>query len=227
MVVYDVFSKREGGRDVAQPAAVPGGSSLDEAISRVRRLSTEPVRAIFLTRALNAAAWLVQALDTSALSEAAAQPTDYSFLLRALEAPEVVEALARDDPLAEARLAGLRSKTFLLHAEGGAVPVEEAAAMLGLTRQAVDRRRRAGKLIGLTMGRRGYLYPAWQFGEHGTIPGLEETLAALDSFGPWSQVSWFIGPNTRLGSRSPLTMLREGQIEPVVRAAQLYGEQGG
>jgi len=99
----------------------------------------------------------------------------------------------RDDPLAEARLAGLRSKTFLLQAEGGAVPVEEAAAMLGLTRQAVDRWRRAGKLIGLTMGRRGYLYPAWQFGEHGTIPGLEETLAALDSFGPWSQVSWFNG----------------------------------
>ena len=212
---------------MARAAIVPGGSSLDEAISRVRRLSGEPVRTIFLTRALNAAAWLVQALDMPALSEAAAQRTDYSLLLRALEAPEVVEALARDDPLAEARLAGLRSKTFLLQAEGGAVPVEKAAAMLGLTRQAVDRRRRAGKLIGLTMGRRGYLYPAWQFGEHGTIPGLEETLAALDSFGPWSQVSWFISPNTRLGGRSPLSVLREGQVEPVVRAAQLYGEQGG
>jgi hypothetical protein len=149
------------------------------------------------------------------------------FLLRALDAPEVVEALVRDDPLAEARLAGLRSKTFLLQAEGGAVPVKEAAAMLGLTRRAIDRRRRAGKLIGLTMGRRGYLYPAWQFGEHGTIPGLEETLAALDSFGPWSQVSWFISPNTRLGGRAPLSVLREGQVEPVVGAAQLYGEQGG
>ena len=67
----------------------------------------------------------------------------------------------------------------------------------------------------------------WQFGEHGTIPGLEETLAALDSFGPWSQVSWFISPNTRLGGRSPLSVLREGQVEQVVRAAQLYGEQGG
>jgi len=144
-----------------------------------------------------------------------------------LEVPEVVEVLARDDPLAEARLAGLRSKTFLLQAEGGAVPVEEAAAMLGLTRQAIDRRRRGGRLIGLTMGRRGYLYPVWQFGEHGTIPGLEETLAALDSFGPWSQVSWFISPNTRLGGRSPLSVLREGQVEQVVRAAQLYGEQGG
>jgi hypothetical protein len=40
-------------------------------------------------------------------------------------------------------------------------------------------------------------------------------------------VSWFISPNTRLSGRSPLSMLREGQVEPVVRAAQLYGEQGG
>src|SRR5918912_765894 len=126
MVVYDVFSKRGGGKYVARAAIVPGGSSLDEAISRVRRLSGEPVRTIFLTRALNAAAWLVQALDMPALSEAAAQRTDYSLLLRALEAPELVEALARDVPLAEARLAGLRSKTFLLQAEGGAVPVEKA-----------------------------------------------------------------------------------------------------
>lgn len=212
---------------MAHAAARTELSSFDEAIERIGCLRTGPVQTIFLTRGLNALAWLVHALDTPALSEAAAQRTDYSVLVRALEAPEVVAALVADDPLAEARLEGLEAKAFLLQAEGGVVPVDEAASRLGLTRQAVDRRRRSGKLLALTMGRRGYLYPLWQFDEQGTIPGLEEILAALDSFGPWAQVSWFISPNTRLDHRSPLSLLRERQVAPVARAARLYGEHGG
>jgi hypothetical protein len=207
-------------------SALEESLSFDEATARVRGLAREPVRRIFLTRALNAAAWLAQTLDTPALSEAAAQRTDYSLLLRALEAPEIVEFLASDDPLAEARLSGLRSKTFLLHAEGGAISAGEAAALLGLTRQGVDRRRRAGRLLALTVGRRGYRYPVWQFAERGTLPGIENTLTALDSFGEWSQVSWFINPNIDLDGRSPLSLLREGRVEPVVQAAHRYGEMG-
>ena len=201
-------------------------SSLDEATARVRGLAREPVRRIFLTRALNAAAWLAQTLDTPALSEAAAQRTDYSFLLRALEAPEIVEALVADDPLAEARLSGLRSKMFLLHAEGGTISADEAATSLSLTRQGVDRRRRAGRLLALTVGRRGYRYPVWQFADHGMLPGIEETLVALNSFGEWSRMSWFINPTVDLGGRFPLSLLREGRVELVVRAAHRYGEMG-
>jgi hypothetical protein len=201
-------------------------SSFDEATARVRGLAREPVRRIFLTRMLNATAWLVRELDAPALSEAAAQRTDYSVLLRALEAPEIVESLASDDPLAEARLSGLRSKAFLAQAEGGTLSAEETANVLGLTRQGVDRRRRAGRLLALTLGRRGYRYPIWQFADQGMLPGMEETLAALDSFGEWSQVSWFINPNMDLDGRSPLSLLREGRVEPVVRAAHRYGEMG-
>lgn len=212
---------------VQAAATADATPSLSAAVERIRRLRMGPVESIFLARALNTLAGLVQALDTPALIEAAAQRTDYGVLLRALEAPEVVAALVADDPLAEARLQGLEARTFLLHAEGGAVSADEAAALLGLTRQAVDRRRRANKLLALTMGRRGYVYPAWQFCEQGTLPGLEETLAVLDAFGPWSRLSWFISPNARLDRRSPLSLLREGQVAPVIKAAQLYGEQGG
>lgn len=213
---------------MAQATAISGRpSSLDTALERVHSASTTPVRTVFLTRMLNAVAWLADTLDEPELSDAAAQRTDYSVLLRALEAPEVVQALASDDPLAKARLSGLESKRFLLHAEGGVISVAEAAHRLGLTRQGVDRRRRAGRLIGLTMGRRGYAYPVWQFGEIGTLPGLEQVLAALGELGSWSQVSWFISPNARLEGSSPLSRLRAGEIEPVVAAARAYGEQGG
>lgn len=212
---------------MAQAATIPRHSSLDAALARVHASSTTPVRAIFLTRMLNAVAWLSETLDEPELGDAAAQRSDYGALLRALEAPEIVQALVTDDPLAQARLSGLESKRLLLHAEGGTVTAAEAAQRLGLTRQGVDRRRRAGRLIGLTMGRRGYAYPVWQFGEVGTLPGLARVLAALDDLGPWSQVSWFISPNTRLDGDSPLIRLRAGEVEPVVTAARAYGEQGG
>ena len=201
-------------------------SSFDEAASRIRGLAREPVRRIFLTRALNAAASLAETLDTPALSEAAAQRTDYSFLLRALEAPEIVKDLTDDDPLAEARLSGLRSKAFLVQAEGGTISADEAAEVLGLTRQGIDRRRRAGRLLALTLGRRGYRYPLWQFSGHGMLPGLEDTLRALDSFGEWARASWFINPNMDFDGRSPLTLLRQGHSEPVIQAARRYGEMG-
>lgn len=104
--------------------------------------------------------------------------------------------------------------------------VEEAADALGLTRQGVDRRRRAGRLLALSMGKRGYLYPVWQFTQGGTLRGLEETLDAFQDIGPWAQLAWFISPNTRLGGEPPLDMLRAGEIGRVVEAASVYGEQG-
>jgi hypothetical protein len=118
---------------------------------------------------VNAVAGLGETLDEGAMGEAAGQRTDYAALLRALEAPEMVQSLVADDPLAKARLSGLESKQFLLKAEGGTLSVEEAAQRLGLTRQGVDRRRRAGRLIGVTMGRRGYRYPVWQFADTGSL----------------------------------------------------------
>src|SRR5690606_41693050 len=59
-----------------------------------------------------------------------------------------------------ARLRGLRMRARLLAAEGGTLSSTEVADLLGITRQAVNKRRKAGRLIGLATGRRGYAYPA-------------------------------------------------------------------
>lgn len=212
---------------MAQAAHVtPVTTAVDTALGEVRAACQGPVQAIFLSRALRAIATLARTLDVDALSDAAAQPTDYSLLLDALANPDVLAILNADNPLSEARLAGLRGKKELIEAEGGALTAEEAAQTLGLTRQGVDRRRRAGKLLALSLGKRGYLYPAWQFAQGGTLPGLEQTLDAFQDIGPWAQLAWFISPNTRLEGQSPLDALRAGAIDRVVAAAAVYGEQG-
>lgn len=205
----------------------PAPKAVEDALERVRRSGNEPLRAAFMTRILNAVAHLAEDVDPWVLSDASSESSDYAVLFSVLNQPEALATLRRDDPLAEARLAGLRSRELLLGAEGGAVAADQAASLLGISRQAVDRRRRAGKLIGLTLGRRGFAYPAWQFAEGGTLAGLDETLAALHEYGPWMQTAWFVNPNTRLDGDTPLMRLRRKDVAPVVAAARLYGEQGG
>ena len=148
------------------------------------------------------------------------------MLLRALETPGALAVLVAADPLADARLRGLAIRDELLQREGGTLAVEQVAAHLGLTRQAVDKRRRAGKLLGLHTGRRGYAYPAWQLGQNGVLQGFEETLSALTVQDPWMQAAFFLSGDPRLEGATPLDELRRGNVEAVRRAASGYGRHG-
>lgn len=63
--------------------------------------------------------------------------------------------------LAPAFARGRRTRADLPGAEGGTPTAAEVARRLGLTRQAVEQRRRAGRLLALPTDRRGYAYRAW------------------------------------------------------------------
>ena len=146
---------------------------------------------------------------------------DLEELIEVLERPEVLADLRRRDPLAAARLRGLRAKKRLLEAEGGVVSGRELAQAIGITRQAVDKRRLAGKLIGIDLGKRGYAYPVWQIG----LDGIDAVLAGLDEYDPWTQALFMLSANSWLNGETPLAMLRRGELEAVLAAARLYGEQ--
>jgi hypothetical protein len=146
---------------------------------------------------------------------------DLEELIEVLGRPEVLADLRRRDPLAAARLRGLRAKKRLLESEGGAVSGRELAQALGITRQAVDKRRLAGKLIGIDLGKRGYAYPVWQIG----LNGMDAVLAELDEVDPWTQALFMLSANNWLNGETPLAMLRRGEVEEVLNAARLYGEQ--
>lgn len=127
--------------------------------------------------------------------------------------------------VARARLRGIEAKRKLLAAEGGPLSSAQAAKLLKISPQAVDKRRRENKLLGLELGKRGHLYPSWQF----DLPGLEQVLTALGGRDPWEKLSFFLNPSGILGDRTPLTVLRgeKAKLTAVVNAAISYGEQGG
>lgn len=181
------------------------------------------LKRILVTRALNGLASL---LERTSPELAAKASSDSEVLLRLLEMPEFGEMLIESDPLAAARVRGLRAREQLLNANGGVLSSQEAAEILNISRQAIDKRRKKRQLIGLSMGRRGYVYPVWQFAQGGTVAGLESVLAELHDQDPWMQTAFIVNSNTRLNGESPLKLLLRGDVEAVIEAAREYGKHG-
>lgn len=179
-----------------------------------------------VSRLLRVVTSLEKELPKERINEAVAAPTDYLVLLNAVSASSLPNEAVADDPLAAAKFRGLERKRQLLEAAGGALSAQAVSELLGITRQAVDKRRAQNQLVALTQGRRGYLYPSFQFEDGKTLPGLEEALEELKSFDPWMQLAFFVNANDRLSGETPVAAMRAGRQSDVLRAARSYGEHG-
>ena len=175
-------------------------------------------------RALHAA---VQGLGPEELTKLASEETDAEVLFELASSPWLMEAIEQTDPLAEARLRGVQEQRRLLEEAGGAVGVTEAAEILSISRQAVDARRRKGRILAVSTGRHGWRYPLCQFdegSETGLVPGLERVLEVLDDEGGWMALAFLLSPEERLGDARPLDALGAGEVEEAVLAARAYGK---
>jgi hypothetical protein len=138
-----------------------------------------------------------------------------------------LRSVPRIDPLASPYMRGLEAQHDLLKRAGGTLSSEEVAGALRISRQAVDKRRQAGKLIAIPQGQHRYVYPACQLGERGgTLTGLEDLLGQLGDRDGWMQLSYLMTPNADLNSQSPYELMRKGVVAPVIEAAARFGEQG-
>ena len=202
------------------PSFAFGGVAAD-----LHKFESQPLRAKFLARGISALAKIAERLDSQELGAAIASPSNAGALLTALTQPGAIGTFG-EGPLTAARLRGIRARDALLAAEGGTMTAEQVGALLHITRQAIDKRRAAGKLIAVEFGRRGYRYPAWQFSEEGVLAGLQETLELLKEHPPIAQMRFFLSGSHVLGGKRPLDLLRRDEAPRVIKAARLFGEQG-
>lgn len=201
-------------------------SSTAESLAELASMTKDPVRGPFVQRSLTALADVAKRMQPNELRDASSRSTNLDALVSGLLQPGSIGLLRAIDPLAPARLRGLRARDELLVAEGGTLGALEVAEVLGITRQAVNKRRESGKLVGVELGRRGFRYPAWQLSNGATLPGLERTLEVLSDVAPIGAVRFFLSGSHRLGGKRPLDLLRKNVIEPVVDAARVFGEHG-
>lgn len=197
----------------------------ERALALLEPGGNDPARVVFLTRSLRALRRLAASATSEELGRAAQEPADVLVLLRGAETAAAM--LDRDaDLLAPARDRGRAAMVRLAQAEGGLATAAELGALLGpITRQAVDKRRKSGKLLALDFGSRGFRYPVWQADEGRVLPGIELVLSILREHDPWTQLAFLVGPSTWLGGETPLALMRRGQVEPVLRVAEMVAEQ--
>lgn len=196
------------------------------AATRLLELSQQPTLGAVIARALYAVADATSHLNSKGASHAASERTHLDVLLRLL-AESAPLGSETDDPLATARLRWIIDRRRLAHAEGHPMAAHDVAALLGITRQAVAKARAEGRLVGLPSAGGQYVYPSWQFGESGVLAGLREVRRALSGGDdPWTFTAFMISSNARLGGETPLTVLRRGDVDEVLRAAHAYGEHG-
>jgi hypothetical protein len=219
--------RRRGHRPPTTGERVDPPSPLREAMRALTSSSGNPLKVLFLERIVPAVADLADRLDASELQRAIAGDSRADTLLLALSQPGAIGFVRPEvDAFARARVRGLQRRDELLAAEGGTLTTEAVARHLRLTPQAVHKRRNAGKLLALELGRRGLRFPAWQFADEGVLPGFEETLRALDDAPPLAIVRFFLSGNARLAGKRPLDRLRRGGTAPVIAAAQAFDLHG-
>jgi hypothetical protein len=194
--------------------------------STVLRDLTSTKHPAFYSRVLRAFRRLENDLPSALIDEATAAPTDYLVAVEALSSSPETTQLIAEDPFIAAKFRGLKRKQQMLEAAGGALTSEQVSEILGISRQAVDKRRASNQLLALTQGKRGYSYPSFQFEDGMTITGLEDVLEELKELDPWMQMVFFTNPNARLEGKTPLEQLRKELVNEVKAAARGYGEQG-
>jgi hypothetical protein len=96
---------------------------------------------------------------------------------------------------------------------------QQVAELLGISSQAVSKRLAGGKLVALSRGRE-LRFPAWQFFEGSTLPGLADVIAVYPG-GSLSLSTWAVTPNADLGRLAPAdALVRRGGVERVLAALE-------
>lgn len=111
----------------------------------------------------------------------------------------------------------------LLNAEGGCLAAHAFAQRAGVSIGTIARWRRSCRVLGLDHKGSGYVYPVWQVVDSRPVPGLPAILTTLSEAGESDrdQLRWLLRPNTDLGGKRPVDLLRNGQEDDVIWAAEV------
>lgn len=180
----------------------------------------------FLKRSVKMLERVAAVASLETLKTALASPTDIGGVASLLSdvAPLGLD-LSSVDPLAEAMARGAIVKQELLQRARGGLTSSQVANSLGISRQAVDKRRGRRALLAVPTGSGEYLYPACQFTPEGVIPGMEEVLRAFQVENPWTQLSVVLAQAPALHGKSLLEVLKSGEVVNAVAVAASFGEQ--
>jgi hypothetical protein len=125
-------------------------------------------------------------------------------------------------------LEGVRIAQEDLREAGGVYNLDEVRTLMhGVSRQAIDKRVQDGNLLAVPGPSNRRIYPTLQFKQDGSVvEGLRVVCAALPTSNPWTILNFLARPDDRLDGRTPIDVLKAGDVDLVVEAARRLGQQG-
>lgn len=122
----------------------------------------------------------------------------------------------------EQRFAQLRAT--LLERAGGGVSLTQGAELLGMTRQALHKRIKAGSALGM-MEEDEIVLPRLQWiereGKTAFVPGLSDIVRLFDRAGGWSALQFLLDPDPNL-AQTPIEALKAGRNDEAIAAARAF-----
>ncbi len=118
------------------------------------------------------------------------------------------------------------AKEQLLAAEGGYYLSDQAAELLHISEDELQKWRETDQLIGLPLKNGTFVYPKWQFSESSILPGLDKVLAQFPYKSPWGRAAFMLDTWLSTGLGTPLAGLQAGKLSEVLALVNCIGEQG-
>lgn len=146
--------------------------------------------------------------------------------------PTSPPAKQQADKDARARALGRGAKIAAndLDKAGGAYSMDQVCEVLGVSLQTVNKKIAEGELFAVPGSNHRRLFPRIQFirvrGRDVLVKGLREVTSAFPSKNPWMLLNFLVNSDDRLNRRTPIEVLKSGDIALVVEAARRVGEQG-
>lgn len=205
---------------------------LKKASKRVRNIVSTPsfdlatsltgLRGLFIQRSVNALDRISQNVPEQALAAALTAPTDVGALARVVADAAATDAATGElDPFAAGLARNAEHRAQLVKKSGGLLSADDAGRILGITRQAVDKRRVNKQLLAVRQGG-DWRYPAFQLRDGDPPKALKDIIAILDDSNGWWSLDFLLAPDTVLEGKSPFEALRAGPdwTERVLRVAR-------
>ncbi|MBY5407649.1 helix-turn-helix domain-containing protein [Rhizobium leguminosarum] len=184
------------------------------------------IRTAFLRRATSALERISANVPAKDLADALSAPTDAGSLAQLLSRSDMVGAAINDlDPLVPALARNVEHRQNLVERAGGTMSAEDTGRMLGISRQAVDKRRRAGTLLAVREGS-DWRYPLCQLDRGEVVAGISDIVRCFAAAGPWIALDFLLAADTALGGRTALQALRDGDREAVRRLIRIETSDG-
>ena len=154
---------------------------------------------------------LTDAASPESLADALSAPTGAGAVARLLADVAALGAAGELEPLAASIARGAEARADLVRRVGGLLTAVQMGTVLGgISRQAVDKRRRAGQLLAVHVGA-DWRYPAAQVDFDGNVAdGLASVIQAMRGAGPWATLDFLLAPDSALGGLTPLSALKRG-----------------